>query len=93
MLHMGGMGLGWMRMEMQNTQGPGQPLCWDKGDFNSPVRAEQPIPALSRIKGLTNRFMPLAGGSAFLQPLSPLHCLHSFFSFTYFYGKGTRGGS
>lgn len=64
---------------MQNSQGAGQPQCWDKGGFNSPLRAEQPIPALSRTKGLTNRFMPLAGGSVFLQPLSPLHCLLSFF--------------
>lgn len=57
-----------------------------------PLRAEQPIPALSRTQGFTNRFMPLAGGSAFLQPLSPFHCLPSFFFLLLtFMGKGLEG--
>lgn len=79
-------GWGWKR---RTAKGQGSP---NKGGFNPPLRTEQPIPALSRTEGLTNRFMPLAGGSAFLQPLSPFLSTACLFFF-YFYGRGTRGGS
>lgn len=49
------------------------------------------IPALGGTKGFTSRSMPLAGRSVLLQPLSPLHCLPSFFLLLTFMEKGLEG--
>ena len=49
------------------------------------------IPAPGRTEGFTSRSMPLAGGSALLQPLSPLRCLPSFFLLLTFMEKGLEG--